>query len=412
MRVAIIGGGFSGTAVAAALPASCQPLWFEKSGVFGAGLAYGTDDPNHLLNVPADKMSALADVPNHFAEWLIARGAISREHVSRFFAPRRLYRDYLQELAAGATRRIPEEVISLSEGTTVTTSGRYEVDRVVLATGYLPESGFGSSLTTAFNPEKWPEAGVREVVLIGSGLTAVDAALTVFNRYPGVRVTALSRRGRLPSRFEFVTPPSEIPSVDAPRKLFKQLREMAQASGWDAVFAAMRPHWEAAWRRASAQEQRQLLRHLYPLFDVQRHRMPIPSAEAIAEYERGGRFRVLTGRAISVDGNTVTYEGGVIQADLAIDCSGQSPFWTATRSPLARHLIATKQALPGPHGMGIQVSERFHVLTETGPSSWLYALGPMLRGQRWETTAVPEIRVQAKVVCEELRAATSAETRT
>jgi uncharacterized NAD(P)/FAD-binding protein YdhS len=42
----------------------------EKQRRTGPGIAYGTDNPLHLLNVAAGKMSAYPEKPSHFLEWL------------------------------------------------------------------------------------------------------------------------------------------------------------------------------------------------------------------------------------------------------------------------------------------------------------------------------------------------------
>ncbi len=78
-RVAIIGGGASGTVAAAHLLREPRerPLEIElidRDGNFGRGVAYGTTDPLHLLNVPAIRMGAVSGKPEHFHRWLLATG--------------------------------------------------------------------------------------------------------------------------------------------------------------------------------------------------------------------------------------------------------------------------------------------------------------------------------------------------
>jgi len=54
------------------------------------GAAYGTNDPTHLLNVPAQRMSAWPDDPDHFCRWLEERAVSPVE----CFAPRLAYGRY------------------------------------------------------------------------------------------------------------------------------------------------------------------------------------------------------------------------------------------------------------------------------------------------------------------------------
>ena len=63
--VAVIGGGFTGTTLAAQLvrhtDASYSLIVIERTGLPGRGVAYGTECNSHLLNVPAKDMSAFPE---------------------------------------------------------------------------------------------------------------------------------------------------------------------------------------------------------------------------------------------------------------------------------------------------------------------------------------------------------------
>ncbi|MGA3218569.1 MAG: FAD/NAD(P)-binding protein [Acidimicrobiales bacterium] len=76
--VAIIGGGASGTLVAAHILREASSPYhialIERSGRMGEGIAYSTGSECHLLNVPARYMSAFEDDPEHFVRWLAVQG--------------------------------------------------------------------------------------------------------------------------------------------------------------------------------------------------------------------------------------------------------------------------------------------------------------------------------------------------
>jgi uncharacterized NAD(P)/FAD-binding protein YdhS len=76
--VVIVGSGYSGTMVAVHLARAQRGLraaLIDRSKTFGRGVAYGTTDPKHLLNVPADQMGAFPDDIGHFNRWLKAHQA-------------------------------------------------------------------------------------------------------------------------------------------------------------------------------------------------------------------------------------------------------------------------------------------------------------------------------------------------
>src|SRR4051812_27611591 len=78
--VAIIGGGFSGTMVAAQLARrGVRSLLIEGHGRIGRGVAYSTREPAHVLNVRAEVMSAWPEDPDDFARVIAAEGGSAKD---------------------------------------------------------------------------------------------------------------------------------------------------------------------------------------------------------------------------------------------------------------------------------------------------------------------------------------------
>ena len=103
MRIVIVGGGCSGMLVAFQLLRKGfrdSLTIVEPRAELGRGLAYSTTFDGHLLNVPAERMSALPEQPSHFLEWL--RGCGFPNAAPGVFAPRRLYGEYLGSLLRDA----------------------------------------------------------------------------------------------------------------------------------------------------------------------------------------------------------------------------------------------------------------------------------------------------------------------
>src|SRR6059058_2353968 len=100
--VVIVGAGFAGTLVAVQLTRvapSFRVLLAERRNSHGRGVAYSTDSDRHLLNVPAGKMSAFADEPDHFWSW--AKQSIPNARRDDFL-PRKLFGSYVREILAAA----------------------------------------------------------------------------------------------------------------------------------------------------------------------------------------------------------------------------------------------------------------------------------------------------------------------
>ena len=94
-QVVIVGGGFSGVALAAELVRRRVRLdvaIVESGDKLGRGVAYGTPVANHLLNTRANHMSLHADDSEHFVRWSRRRGLAAQ---GPEFLPRRAYGEYL-----------------------------------------------------------------------------------------------------------------------------------------------------------------------------------------------------------------------------------------------------------------------------------------------------------------------------
>src|ERR1700685_328953 len=99
--IAIIGGGASGALTAFHLvrqEGRPRVILIDQRPDFGLGLAYSTPSLRHLLNVPAGKISALPDQPDHFLNWRRENHDPAAKEKS--FAPRAVFGRYIQSLLA------------------------------------------------------------------------------------------------------------------------------------------------------------------------------------------------------------------------------------------------------------------------------------------------------------------------
>lgn len=427
--VVIVGGGASGTLTALALarlPGLGPLTLVDTGGAFARGVAYSTDEPAHLLNVPAGRMSAFSDQPGHLLEWLSGRGEPADAEA---FIQRRLYGAYLGSLLESAGDRVQalaDRVVALAaEGTGLRVRlarGAALVARAaVLALGnFPPELPRGWSelpprlaWRSPWSSGEWPPPDA-EVLLLGAGLTAVDVALSLDARGHRGRVHLLSRRGLAPATHPpRMFPPLELgPRPAGLRALLRMFRRTARGEDPRAVMDTLRPDLGALWRGLTVEEQRRFLRHLRAHFDRLRHRVAPEVGARMAALEAEGRLVRHAGRVASMceeHGRVVlsyrprgTRRLETLTVDLAIPTTGPAMDVRALEDPLVRSLLASGLARPGPHGLGLATSTTGAVL---GPlEDRLWTLGGLRRGDLWECTAIPEIRGQARALGETLAA--------
>ena len=422
----IIGAGFSGTLLAIHLIrlGGNVVLAERNEASLGKGLAFGTRRPEHLLNVRASNMSAFPDDRGHFLRWM---GFSSGEQFNRF-VPRLAYGQYLREQLVAAIASATGRIRIVSDTAVgVDLSGDLPVVRfvrepaqkaaaVILATGNLAPR-LPSSLQplshTRVIADPWQLGALDtidpalRVLLIGTGLTAIDVIVSLAARGHAGSLVAVSRRGLLPLTHAAAGPVVE--PVACPDQtgagLVRLVRRRARQIGWRAAVDELRPHMQALWRAHSITGQKRLLRHLRPFWDVHRHRLAPAVAEQIDRLVANGQLRVLGGaieHAVEAGGSVEiairprgTDDRLKIDADLIINCTGPEGDIARADSLLLRNLLEAGQACSDVHKLGLQVDEHLRLVDNIGkPQSALYAVGPLTRGGIWEMMAVPDIRVQ------------------
>jgi len=454
--VLIVGGGFSGVAVTHALsrltwPGGVRVVLADRSGSFGRGAAYSTDHPAHLLNVPAGRMGALADDEGHFLSWLRRDDPNTAGDA---FVPRSRYGDYLQDLletargqlAANVTiETLADQVVALEP----VASGRMraqlqsgatlDADRVVLAIGNLPPRTIpgipGDDERCVLDP--WaPGAlkrmrGISSALMVGTGLTMVDAVLLLNETNPGAHFVTVSRRGLLPlaHRDHHPTKPGVIDPAAAlaawngsaldllgiVRRESRRAEEHGQ--DWRDVLNGLRAITPQLWRRMPPREQARFFRHVRPFWDAHRHRMSTRVAARVQSLMANDRLSIVAGRiaACARDGHRVVVDvrrrdGNLhrYSVDTVVNCTGPDGDLSRSNDPLVAGLRARGAIAPDALGIGIDTGDDGAVKDAKGNASGvLFTLGATRRPALWESTAVPELREQAGTLARRLHASLS-----
>lgn len=415
-RIVVVGGGAAGVLTAAALArqadgGSVEIRVIERESCCGPGLAYGKAEPAHLLNNTANRMSAYQDDPDHLLRWCAERG-IAAERGS--FLPRPTYGRYLSSVlgSAGETPgvtvvRVRGEVVRVGDE-----SGRASVElscgwsvpgeTVVLALGNPPphpQPVRGTVLGgQRYVADPWAPRALDAVIaddrvlLLGTGLTMVDVALSLAARHPGIRMVAASRHALLPRPHAQVPfPVADGVAPEEPglrplvRAVVRQIRA-AEAAGrdWRGVVDGIRPQIGDLWEGLSYEDRDRFVRHLARRWEVHRHRMAPAVAERIDRMRASGQLVVRSGLP-EVAGFT-----------RVVNCTGPQSVSATGWNALVDRLIADGMARPDPLRLGFDLDRHGGLVAATGVASdRLYAIGAARRGTRWEAAAIPEIRRHA-----------------
>ncbi|GIF76940.1 FAD/NAD(P)-binding protein [Asanoa siamensis] len=422
METLVIGGGPGGALAALAVTAhGGRAVVVDPAREVGPGSAYSTDERGHLLNSRAGTMSADPRDPGDFAAWARCRPDA--------FVPRQVFGDYLADRVAGVphfrrravrVRRVGSRwAVDLDDGTTRRAAA------VVIAVG-PPPPVFPSAAAVAvrrapgYVPVPWSPgaldgiARTDRVLLLGTGLTAIDAALTLLSRGHTGGIVAISRHGLLP-RAHTSAPPVPTPlgaaasgavpraGQEGPASLRGLLRAVRASADWRAAVDALRPRVDQVWAGLTLEEQRRFLRHLSRYWEVHRHRCAPEVAATIDVARATGELEVRAARVSLIHASPRGFEvtlGDAAPArfDAVVNCTGPGH---PAGIPLVRTLVADGLATADPLGLGIDVDAAGRPIGRHGrPVEGLHVIGSLRRGRWWETTAIPEIRAQAYAVAD------------
>lgn len=439
VTVVIVGGGASGVLVArhlwARLGEGVRLVIVDRTGIFGRGVAYGSPEDGHLLNVYAAAMGADPEHPEGFWRWLERTGWSRDPRIAgpEDFAPRHVYGDYLESLIEPL---IAAGVLECRAGTCVAAEATGAGVRVRLADG-AEIAGDALMLATGNEPpvaDPAAECGWERhrsriapdalVLIKGTGLTMVDHIVSLARCGHRGRVVAVSRRGLTPRPHDATVAPTKLPEppptgqpVSATLAWVRRRIAVHAAEGgdWRAVIDALRPHLHRIWRGWSLAERRRFVRHLRPYWDVHRHRTAPRPYALVEDGLRTGRLEVVAARLLEIGdddaGITVRMRRRgasaeeTLTVDHVFDCSGVSADPTRSRNPLVRALLDAGLARADASGMGMEVAESGQLVAADGSShARIFAIGPVARAAFWEITAIAEIRDQAVAIAERIAA--------
>jgi uncharacterized NAD(P)/FAD-binding protein YdhS len=446
--VAIVGGGFTGAAVAYHL-AQCPALYhaailvFEPRDALGKGLAYDTADTAHRINVPAARMSLLPDDPEHFARWLAETGGLGNDPDAHradgnIFPKRGVFGEYVSTQVKpfidagriGHVRSRVAHVLRLATGwqLEVETGNSFTADILVIATTHpAPRAPASLSTSLAGHPRYIADATKPDaldhvrpehsVLIVGNGLTAADVIASLSERGHVGKILAVSRRG-LRSRGhaafpqepygDFVSPPPQ-----SARELLQRTRlALRDAEGdglsWHAVLDQLRAQARPIWQGLTVVERRRLVRHLRVYWDVHRFRIAPQVEQALDDATTEGRLEIAAGSILSArrhgDGMQVIIRrrGGATEAldfDAVVVTTGPAHGGILSSQSWLSELAEAGRLTMDPTGLGLACNENGEALDMEGDAQpCLLIAGPLARGVFGELMGLPQVSEYAKAI--------------
>ena len=447
-HIVIVGGGFTGTALAIHLArqgeAGLKVTVIEPREQLGQGVAYGTHDPAHRLNVPASRMQLSAAEEGDFERWYrqsqgYKQDPASRWHDGKLYPQRAQFGVYVAEQFTQAASlgnvtltHVRDRAIALQGGKILTAAGKaFQADEIVLAISHPPPglprllqplSEHSGLIANPWRPEALAAVTAEDrVAIIGTGLTMSDVVASLQRQGHRGPIVAFSRRGQLPRdnlsgdyvsrELDYRQPPQTLRGW-----LHRVRQEVAQAARegqpWQLVLDDIRFHGQQIWQRLPLKEQQRFLRHLRPWWDAHRYRIAPQVSQALKNGQSSGQLKVLAARLSAARGEdqeialTLQSRAGgetALSVDKLIVTTGP-----AHDALLASDLLLSQLADKGiiqadPLALGILVDAQSRTINRSGAAnSHLHVVGPAARGRFGELMGLPQVAEHAEQLARQL----------
>lgn len=442
--IAIIGGGWSGILTAIQLLEKSKDISIKiinSEQLLGLGIAYSTSDESHLLNVPAGKMSAFPDNPKHFTDWLIKKGYPEKE-IEKQFLPRLVYGKYIQEFIDSIKQNAQVEIInaraidihkeSINYSIQLNNENSVSTDKIVLALGnFLPATPKSASLDFFESPNyfknPWNTDYLKNIqinqniLIMGTGLTMVDCVISLKKAGITGKLFVVSPRGYTPAPHGIKqTYPDFYAEIKGKTllEIFKIVRKhlkLAESKNipWIGVVDSLRPNLQKLWISLSLKGKQQFISHIRHIWGLARHRLPLSVHTQLMDLKTKGQLEIIGGRILDMQekNNTVSVTLRLrkstticeLNVSRVINCTGPQTNYKELQNELVKNLLSKRMILADDLKMGIKTTLNGQVLEKDNTASTdMYAIGSLLRGVLWETTAVPEIRMQAESIAKQI----------
>jgi len=397
-------------------------------------------------------MSAFADKPAHYVQWLKStyQPNANETELAAAFSTRQQYGVYLSQLWQDAVSKLDNDktirIINdyaddIVKGAnllhiTLRNTAALAAHTVILATGNanpaIPKGIDKTFLKSKYyfaNPWGSPcmenISGPGDILIIGAGLTAIDAVIGLKHRGFEQTIHTISPNGYLIKPWQEDKLPytgmdmtgimNEAPPLLQLLRLVNTHRKIALKLGQSAyaIVDSFRPYTQQIWQGFSLNEKRQFIKYLKIFWEKARHRLPNQQHNLVAALLKNGRLVTHKGYIASITETngevTVKLNSGattsLIKVQRVINCISPETDIEKQENPLLNNLARKGMITAGPCRMGINACTDDHsvITADDELRSTIFVTGSNLKGMLRESTAAPELRVQAKKIAECIR---------
>ena len=210
------------------------------------------------------------------------------------------------------------------------------------------------------------------------------------------------------------SPASDIHEIYS--ELKTRIRSAIDHTEWhEPVLEAVRPFTQKIWQELPIEQKNRFLRHINHRWSKLRHRLPHEMYDFIQSLIHSKQIELYAGKLLKVQENTndltITFYDKssekeiILNAQRIINCIGPEGDFDKVENPLLRNMLSYGLITKDPLSLGFNATGDGRIIDKSGKViDNLLTIGTGLRGILWESTAIPEIRVQAHDMANKLLA--------
>jgi uncharacterized NAD(P)/FAD-binding protein YdhS len=433
-EVVIIGDGFTAAVMVIhllRLGVDPSALVLLGSGELGKGSAYNCVNPFFRLNVREDLPSVFSEDPLHFARWAeIHIDDPEAKTDAGYFYRRSDFGRYMFELVA---KEAGSEQI---ERITATATNLYRSDKH----WHIETANHGTlvakktNIATGNPPPVWPCHVTKdhladlsrlienpwsgheltnidaheEIILLGGGLTALDAINALVGQAHRGMIKVIGPRA--------IFPPSQAlwrrqkepkwPQKLTPAQLVNFMRKHlpcvpTSSIQWQSAWEELRPNLNSIWQRFSSHQRRILFKRLGWLWSLYRFRASPQTISSYKKLEANNQIRFILGHAQKIDTEqkvrVLLDNGSIVEGDRIINCTGVG------RDPFLSKMILNQTTCADALGQSIAVDAQLRVMKSINEHcDRLWMIGPATMASLGDVIAASSIAKQAEQLALEL----------
>ena len=455
--IAIIGAGFSGTLVLANVvktaQKNCSIAIIDKLESFNKGIAYNPSSSMFLLNVATKRMSAFSDEPDHFLNWVCKQNSFelfSREALANSFLPRDIYRQYLssiwnETLSLAKSKNIQVECIYSFAKNIFTADEIYLIEtengetihtkQLVLATGnQTPSNRILKNKLEETHPRYFQNPWIYEainnfeselnILIVGNGLTMVDTTLGLVENHFQNKIYAVSPNGfkviqhlhnNIAYTFDLNLDDPNFSLTYLLRQVNAEVKKLSKLGiTSEPVVDAIRSKTQEIWKKLTVAEKQSFMRHLRHIWGVSRHRIAPHIYRKIQNLRINKKLEVIAGEIHKISDeethlevtlfNKKSKKFKTIQVSRIINCTGPQTNLKESENQLLQKLFMEGFLSQDELNLGTRIDlSTYEIIDSTNEVvPCFFTLGVNLKGELWESVAVPELKVQAKEVAHQM----------